>query len=249
MNIQECYASRDSVRIHYLDVNHDEKTNLTPLFMIPGGFGTAESFMPDFQALAPRRCIAVSQRGRGKSGIPITGYRYEDFVADFETVVDQTNVKKMYIYAFSLGVPTALGYALRHVNRVSGLIIGDFPAHYPGYPREWLKKFDTVTIDMVNMHAVRRVQAESVETPLWNELKILDCPVTIFKGDLHSGSFPVILTEDDLQKYRQVLPRISVQTFMNSGHLLWKPDPQRFIFALQRCLTSYDEKVVNRNEW
>lgn len=52
----------------YLDNGPVADPSLTPIVFIPGRFGTAENYVSiEFAGLGPRRCIAVSLRGRGHS--------------------------------------------------------------------------------------------------------------------------------------------------------------------------------------
>ncbi|MFY0544068.1 hypothetical protein [Brevibacillus sp. H7] len=64
MTIQDRWTENQGVRIHWLEANADFATSLVPLLHIPGAFATAEKFLPEMEALAPRRCVALSQTAK-----------------------------------------------------------------------------------------------------------------------------------------------------------------------------------------
>ena len=65
--IREGYAKNGSVRLHYTESSPDTPSRLTPLVYIHGAYGGTEGFLPEMEALAPRRCISVRLRGRAKA--------------------------------------------------------------------------------------------------------------------------------------------------------------------------------------
>ena len=65
MPIEERWVQNGSVRLHCLAQETD--STLTSFLIVPGTFGVAEDYVQEMEALAPRRCITVSLRGRGRS--------------------------------------------------------------------------------------------------------------------------------------------------------------------------------------
>src|SRR5262249_62058866 len=130
-----------------------------PHVFVPGTFGYAEDYLPEMEALAPRRCVAVSLRGRGRSDAPATGYAFDDHVGDLVALLARPDLPRCSIMAYSMGVPWALGYALREPGRVAGLVLGDYPARYralkPGWAARALEAMPA-RADTVVAHALER---------------------------------------------------------------------------------------------
>ncbi len=112
--IREGWAENGSVRLHYVESNWDAPSTLNPIVYAHSAFGTAEDFIPEMKALSPRRCVAVSLRGRGNSDAPETGYSFDQNVSDFETIVNHLNLMNLCVMAWSVGVTYSLAYAARH---------------------------------------------------------------------------------------------------------------------------------------
>jgi pimeloyl-ACP methyl ester carboxylesterase len=121
MSIRESAVKNKDVRIHYLV--KDSESNLTPLVYIPGMLGSAEVFVSEMESLSPRKCISISLRGRGKSDVPSTGYSLIDHVSDIESVVNDCNLNKFVLMAYSMGVPYAIEFVAKNSSLIEGLII------------------------------------------------------------------------------------------------------------------------------
>ena len=70
-------------------------------------------------ALGDRRVVIVDVRGRGRSDVPDTGYRWEDHIGDLRAAVEQLDVDRPIVVAFSRGSSYALGYALHLPDRAA----------------------------------------------------------------------------------------------------------------------------------
>src|SRR5438445_69623 len=89
----EGWAVNRGLRIHYLDSNPVGSQGLTPLVYVPGALNAADGLIPEMEALAPRRCVSMALRGRGKSDAPMSGYTFDENVSDVEAVVDSLRLK------------------------------------------------------------------------------------------------------------------------------------------------------------
>jgi pimeloyl-ACP methyl ester carboxylesterase len=131
-----------------------------PVLCVPGALGPAESFRELGLAMAsgdlggrPRRCLAVSLRGRGASEAPPSGYRLRDLVEDIHAAAavaglaaPGTGLKKgevgHIVLGQSMGVPQSVRYALDVFGGRSpggslrGLALGDSPARLRRVPGE-----------------------------------------------------------------------------------------------------------------
>jgi pimeloyl-ACP methyl ester carboxylesterase len=138
--VEEAFVRNGSVRLHVLH-SRLQLTAWTPLLIAPGMAEAAEDYIDAIEALAPRGVIAMSFRGHGRSDAPEHGYRIEDHVSDIEAVIADLGPSRLGLFAFSAGVPYALGYALKHTERLSCLVIGDYPAERGRLPPEWPERF------------------------------------------------------------------------------------------------------------
>lgn len=228
--IVDRWADNRNIRLHYLDT----ETDLTdmPLVCIPGLSSNAESFHSTIEALAPRRGLSVSLRGRGKSDVPEVGYRFEDHVEDVAAIVDYAGLKRTCLLGHSIGVNYAIGYALNYPNRVSGLIIGGYPAEYPTFTADWALRVMMKYPDEMPMKAVLGIQYESKEVSLWERLSELTCPILVLRGAKSSS----LLKQETAEKYIQYAPQTQIVVFEDSGHRLWRPNFERFINTIKTFL-------------
>lgn len=84
--------------------------------------------MWDEQAAALKskyRVLRYDQRGHGATDAPAGRYAYDTLVADAAALMDALSVDKAWFGGLSMGGATALGLALAHPARVSGIIICD----------------------------------------------------------------------------------------------------------------------------
>ncbi len=232
--IREGWVDNLGVRLHYIQSNPDAPVTLVPLVYIHGAYGTAEGFLPEMEALSPRRCLSVSLRGRGKSDAPETGYTFDHHIYDIETLVNHLGLGRFCLMGWSVGVAYSIGYASRHPASVAGLILLDYPARYPAFPPQWADRVlsDPVFSDW-KPHAVRAIQRESTEVSLWDDLGKVRCPVLVIGGQPEA-----LLKPYHIEKYRERLPIAEIVVFKDSGHDVSKPDYDRFI----RTLTTFLEK-------
>jgi pimeloyl-ACP methyl ester carboxylesterase len=236
--VQEEWVYNHGVRLHYLDSGPQVSSDQVSVFFVPGALASAEVYLTEMTSLAPRRCIAVTLRGRGKSDAPRSGYSFEDQVSDIEAVIGELGLNRFCLMAYSLGVPYAIGYAARHPHSFAGLIIGDYPARYPALTPAWAEKALSATPTRVAPHVIRGLQQESVEISLWNTLNRIQCPVMIICG----GQSDSLLTAQQTQMYREHLSNAEILTFEESGHELWIPNYDRFIGAIKQFLERIDSE-------
>ena len=233
------WADNQGVSIHYLAAGDDPA--LTPLLYVPGSLGSAEAFTGEMERLFPRRTVALSVRGHGKSGAPGEGYRFENLVGDVATVAEAAGFSSFCLMAFSRGVPLALGYAVQHPHRIAGLILLDYPARYRKIPETWIAQA-TAFSPQTPRHAVVGLQRESEHVSLWETLEVLSCPVLIMRGGLEGAA----LKREDAERYKQELPHAAIVTFEDAGHALWEPDYERFVKRVEGFLADLDATASRR---
>jgi pimeloyl-ACP methyl ester carboxylesterase len=239
--VEEGWANNHAVRLHYVQANSDSFSGL-PLIYIHGAYGTAEDFVHEMETLSPRRCIALSLRSRGKSDAPETGYSFDDHVADIEALVNHLGIRRFCIMAWSVGVAYSIGYASRHSGSVASLILLDYPARYRAFTSQWVERvLSNPSLSDWKPHAVRAIQRESNDVPLWEKLGRIKSPLLVIGG----GQPEALLKPEDVEKYHKHAPKAEIIVFNDSGHDVSKPDYDRFIRTITIFLEEVDRKDLS----
>ncbi len=227
-----------SVRLHVLESSVDLGHSFVPIVFVPGMLGLAEHYLEEMAALTPRRCVAMSLRGRGKSESPETGYSFEDHVADIEAVIGAIGLSDFCLLGYSMGVPYAIGYASRHPDSLAGLILCEYPARYPAIPPDWVDQVLTSPTlrGRAKPHVIRALQGESTEILLWDSLSQIGCPTLVLRG----GQPDSQLHAEEAEMYREHLRGATITIFEESGHQLRDPDSGRYIDTIKQFLGSLD---------
>lgn len=69
------------------------------------------------------RLIRYDERGSGLSDWEVDGLSYENWIRDLETIVDEVGLDRFPLLGFSQGGSVAIGYAARHPERVTRLVL------------------------------------------------------------------------------------------------------------------------------
>jgi pimeloyl-ACP methyl ester carboxylesterase len=227
------FVDNDGVRIHAID-NGRVDESAPPVLVVPGMGEYADEYTWLLDALGERRVVVVDVRGRGRSDVPETGYRWEDHIGDLRAVVDATGLDRPVVVAFSRGSSYALGYALQFPEDVRGLVIGDYFARHVGLPVEFAEqqlrsKLRGVPIsERMPEHAVRQVFVEGREVPLWDRLVELRCPVLVIRG----GRKGALVGEELAAQWRASLPSVELALIADAGHDLWSRDVDAYLAVL-----------------
>jgi 2-(acetamidomethylene)succinate hydrolase len=98
-----------------------------PALFFHGITANAHVWEPVMAALADRfRCIAVDQRGHGRSDKPATGYAADDFATDIAAMVRHLDAGPALLVGHSLGSRNALAAGARDPSCVRAVIGIDF---------------------------------------------------------------------------------------------------------------------------
>jgi pimeloyl-ACP methyl ester carboxylesterase len=227
------FVDNAGVRIHALDNGCPDELQ-PPVLVIPGMGEYAEEYSWMLDALGERRVVIVDVRGRGRSDVPATGYRWEDHISDVRAVVDALHVGRPIIVAFSRGSSYALGYALTYPTELRGLVVGDYFARHVGLPadladRQLATKIRGVLMsERMSEHAVRQVVAESHEVPLWDRLIEIRCPVLVIRG----GRKGALVGDALAAQWRASLPTVELALLPDAGHDLWSRDVDAYLAVL-----------------
>lgn len=234
--IQSRFADNGSVRIHFLDSG--EADSRTPVVFVPGFGEEAMEHAPLIEALRPRRTIVVDLRGRGRSAIPESGYGMEEHAADLDAVIRETGLKRLHLVSYSRGTTYAMRWATTHPEYLASYTVGDYPAAQiipPAWfpPKAEKSKWRGRPVsERMPVPAIRRLFADAVAIDMWQDLRRLACSMLVIRG----GAQGAMLDDAGTDRYRQVVARLQVETFEDSAHDLWHPDPLRFARTVAQFL-------------
>lgn len=227
------WADSGGLRIHYLDSDPDAGASPgdVPIVFVPGFGEEAEEHRAFIEALQPRRVIVVDLRGRGRSDAPAAGYGVDEHAADLDAVVRALGLRRLHLVSYSRGTTYALRWATTHPEHVASYLIGDYPAlqHIP--PAWFPPKAETSkwrgrpVSERMPVPAIRALFAEAVSIEMWDDLRHLTGPLMVIRG----GQPGAMLDEAWTQGFRDAVPSVRIETFEDSAHDLWLPDPTRFV--------------------
>lgn len=108
-----------------------------PIVLLHGWTLTADlNFHPVYDRLAARApVIALDTRCHGR-GVPADSFSYADAADDVVAVLDALGVERAVVSGFSLGGVTAILTALRHPDRVAGIVPQACALDYRRLPRD-----------------------------------------------------------------------------------------------------------------
>ncbi|MCB0093573.1 MAG: alpha/beta hydrolase [Caldilineaceae bacterium] len=105
------------------------------LLAIGGWIGSWELWAEPLSILSQQwRAIAYDHRGAGVTVAPVASITFENMVDDVFAVLDAYGIEQCVLAAESAGAVTALGAALKHPQRITGLVIVDGMYFRPPQP-------------------------------------------------------------------------------------------------------------------
>jgi hypothetical protein len=84
--------------------------------------------------------VRYDQRGNGLSERDVTDVSFEAMVSDLESVVDAAGFRRFFLLGISQGCAVSIAYAVRHPERVAGMIL------YGGFAKGWRKRGEAAEI-------------------------------------------------------------------------------------------------------
>lgn len=233
------FAENECVKIHYVN---KEETGATsdPIVIIPGLAESAEDYLSLVPKIKNRTVIVISLRGRGQSDAPLQGYSLEDHVRDIETVIiEELKLDSFYLFGYSRGVSYMLAFGLAHSEKVSGIIIGDYPAIHTKLPEQWVDFFiglppwrGKTALERMPKHALEGIQRESSEKIMWEQLSSFTCPVMVIGG----GKKGSLLSEEHMQLYKNHLLDVQLNVLEDSDHNLFFPEEEKLVRLINNFL-------------
>jgi 3-oxoadipate enol-lactonase len=125
------HAGRDGARIAY--VIRQSRWRRRPWLALVQGLGFDRTgWEPVVDGLAGRfGLVMMDNRGSGGSDPPVNGLNVADMAGDVVAVLDDAGVDRTHLVGVSLGGMIAQEVAIRHPDRVAGLVLA---ATTPGWP-------------------------------------------------------------------------------------------------------------------
>ena len=120
------YARLDNLKLYYEE--HQPGTSpesAAPVLLFLHGF-TLDHRMwtPQARFFKERyRVVLPDSRGHGFSDAPETGYSRAHRVADLQSFVNYLRISRFHLVGLSMGGTTAIGYALKHPERLASLTL------------------------------------------------------------------------------------------------------------------------------
>ena len=240
---RDVVATNGAVRLHAICWG-DPEPGRVPLVVSPGFWEPAEMAADLFERLG-RHGLSLSYRGRGASDTPDRGYDLDDHVGDLECVVDAFVPGSFCLLGYSRGGAYALEYALRHPERVAGLILVDQPPVHNVWPKGSAAQRSSMTYrgePVLNFFRLRAAEGFETSThrDFTSDLGRISCPVLVLRG--MRTDVPVAAKVDDrvAAVYEASLPRVSVVSFAASGHQIPLDEPERYAEVVGAFLSSLD---------
>ncbi len=267
------FAKLDNLRLYYEDHGPTD-TDAAP--STPGVLIFLHGFTLDhrmWSAQVPcfektHRVIVPDARGHGFSDAPETGYSRAHRVDDLRRLVDSLNLSRFHLVGLSMGGSTAIGYALKHQERLSSLTLASTGA--AGF--QVGKKISRID-DIARQHGVRQAKQKWREITLsWyghdkqNIKNLMQIMMDEHSGaiwrDPMRGRYP---KEDDLERVRHItvptlivagqadsifvplakllhqrMPGSELRVFPGAGHMVNLEEPKLFNRELKQFVAGVD---------
>ncbi len=218
--------------------------NAPCLLGIGGWIGNWELWADPFSILsAAWHTVAYDHRGSGATQCAIESITFERLVDDVFTVLDAYQIERCILAGESAGALTVLGAALKHPERIAGLVIVDglifsepigeddaflngLSEHYPqtldGFVEacipepdsEHLKRWGRQILDRVSPDAARALYRLSGSIDLRAAVPRLTTPTLILHGERDA-----IVPLESAQWLARALPHAQLTIFAGAGHV------------------------------
>ncbi|MGH2614465.1 MAG: alpha/beta fold hydrolase [Thermomicrobiales bacterium] len=141
---QSGYAPVNGLQMYYEIHGEGE-----PLVLLHGAFGSVGLWGSILETLAAnRQVIAVELQGHGHTADIDRPLTYEQFVEDTAALMEHLGVAHADVVGYSLGGITALGFAIKHPDRVRKLAVVGANYNNEGYYPESLAAIQTLTPEL-----------------------------------------------------------------------------------------------------
>ncbi|HEX2257754.1 MAG TPA: alpha/beta fold hydrolase [Afifellaceae bacterium] len=108
--------------------------------------------------------VRYDERGNGLSDWEVEDLSFEAMIADLESIVDAAGIERFTLLGLSQGCGISVAYAVRHPERVSGLIL------YGGYVKGWRKRGDPAEVAQREAMCTLARQGWGQDNPVFRQL-------------------------------------------------------------------------------
>ena len=211
---------------------------------IGGWIGSCELWAEPFSILSQSwHTIAYDHRGAGATIAPVESITFNRLVDDVFAVLDAYNVENCVLAAESAGALIALGAALKHPKRITGLVIVDglyfreaasekdlfllglrrdysatldrfIETCVPETNSDHIKRWGRQILDRASQDAAIALYLSAGEIDLRNELNRISQPTLILHGEA-DGIVPV----EGAHRLAEILPHAGLSVLPGAGHV------------------------------
>jgi 3-oxoadipate enol-lactonase len=115
----------NGIELFYEDTDPENGAGKPVVLFLHGAGGNHMSWWQQIPVFRSQyRCVSIDHRGFGRS-LDTTGEGVARYVDDLEALVQHLGLEQMSIVAQSMGGRTALGFSVRHPERVRALVMAD----------------------------------------------------------------------------------------------------------------------------
>ena len=115
--------------------------------------------------LSQHNCLVrYDERANGLSDWNVSDLSFEAMVADLESIADASGLRRFTLLGVSQGCAISIAYAVRHPERVSGLIL------YGGYVRGWRRRGESVDLERRETLAAAMLQGWGQQDPSFRQV-------------------------------------------------------------------------------
>lgn len=209
----EGFVDNEGVHIHYMCMRMNPYDGVT-IVVIPGMVEPAEEYENYFKNSPILNAVFISIRGRGKSDAPDHGYSFEAQLSDVSAVIEHLGLRSYIILGFSVGASFAIAHALKRPKQVQGLVIVDYPPHYPSIPEGWIAAAMESGRDIIPLRIARALVRESDRVVMSRELPMIQCPTLVVRGAKEGSLLPAEIAA----LYTDRIPQCTMLVLENMGH-------------------------------
>ena len=236
-----------------------------PLILLHGITDSHRSFEPVLEAL-PRsiRAIALTARGHGDAGKPQSGYGAEEMADDVVAAMNELGIWRAVILGHSMGSWTARRIALRHPDRVLGLVLAGAFASFQGREVDELADEFRALADPIDPAYARAWQESTLARPVpedYLEMIVEETckpPARVWRAALEGlmasdpepagaitaptllawGNRDAFVPDADQERLLMRIPDAELTVYEDGGHALHWERPERFAADIARFVAT-----------
>lgn len=246
------FKNRIGIELHYMEQTSYD-SDLKPILIIPA-LPESDMDYKDIIFVLPNHTVCATWRGRELSDAPETGYSVQDHANDIIDTIEHFKLNEIIVLAYSRGVAYFIQALPEIKDKILGLVIVDFPAQYDAHPPQWAENFlkqnwraMPIKERFPKAWVLNRIEEESKETDLWDNLKGIEFPVSLFVGGSQYSDpvlIPSKITTEHIEKYKSYLPQLKILEFENSGHDLRIWEYEKFVSEFKNFMDQFNPHPI-----